>query len=395
MFEKKYDLVVCGGGVAGIAAALAAARRNLKTCLIEKSIQPGGLATGGLVLIYLPLCNGMGKQVTFGISEELLRASIKYGPDDIPENWNTEGVHPKNERFRTYFSPAGFILAMDELIAAAGIDVWYDTVITGVERSGRNIDAVNVFNKSGHGRITGGTFIDATGDSDVAFMAELPCIEATNALVTWAIEHREAEASSCYSFGTNTYVKIKQQPLDTQYTAPGIDGRMVSDFVQASRKFYLEDMLADHTSGKETRYTSYPLYLPGIPPLRHTRCIKGRSILQPGQENRSCADSIGLAADWRCAGKVWEIPWSTMLPEDVDNLIAAGRCTSASDDAWEITRVIPAAAMTGEVAGVAAALAHCKQSSAGTLTYHAIVAELQRNNHFPVKLSEVGLSYRS
>jgi hypothetical protein len=80
MFRKSYDVVVCGGGVAGVAAALAAARRGQRTALLEKTVYPGGLATAGLIYIYLPLCDGNGTQVTFGVAEELLLASIKYGP---------------------------------------------------------------------------------------------------------------------------------------------------------------------------------------------------------------------------------------------------------------------------------------------------------------------------
>ena len=86
-YEKIYDIAVVGGGIAGVAAALQAARCGMKTVLIEKTVLPGGLATTGLVRVYLPLCDGNGHQVSFGITEELLRASYKYGPGDIPENW--------------------------------------------------------------------------------------------------------------------------------------------------------------------------------------------------------------------------------------------------------------------------------------------------------------------
>jgi NADPH-dependent 2,4-dienoyl-CoA reductase/sulfur reductase-like enzyme len=73
VFEKKYDVVVAGAGVAGVAAALAAARRGHSVALIEKQTIIGGLATSGLIFVYLPLCDGNGRQVTFGISEELLK----------------------------------------------------------------------------------------------------------------------------------------------------------------------------------------------------------------------------------------------------------------------------------------------------------------------------------
>ncbi|MBO5201267.1 MAG: FAD-dependent oxidoreductase, partial [Lentisphaeria bacterium] len=79
----SYDVIVAGAGVAGVAAALAAAEEGAKVALIEKTIFPGGLATTGLVFFYLQLCDGKGTQVSYGLVEKLLKASIKYGPDSL------------------------------------------------------------------------------------------------------------------------------------------------------------------------------------------------------------------------------------------------------------------------------------------------------------------------
>ena len=84
MFCKKYDVAVCGGGIAGCAAAIASAQRGMKTVLVENSVIPGGLATSGMVLVYLPLCDGEGRQVVSGLSERFLKISNKYGPAEIP-----------------------------------------------------------------------------------------------------------------------------------------------------------------------------------------------------------------------------------------------------------------------------------------------------------------------
>ena len=81
---KRYDVAVVGCGVAGVAAAAAAARMGAKTVIIEKTCTPGGLATAGLINIFLPLCDGNGTQVTFGLADELIRLSLKYGPGKIP-----------------------------------------------------------------------------------------------------------------------------------------------------------------------------------------------------------------------------------------------------------------------------------------------------------------------
>src|SRR5512145_2221418 len=83
----KYDVIVAGGGIAGVAAALAARRSGCRVLLIEKSVMLGGLATLGFIAYYLPLCDGRGKKVSGGIAEELLHLSIKYGYGDLPPEW--------------------------------------------------------------------------------------------------------------------------------------------------------------------------------------------------------------------------------------------------------------------------------------------------------------------
>ena len=71
--KGKYDVIVVGGGIAGIAAAVSASREGANTLLIEKSINLGGLATGGLISWYEPLCDGEGNQMIYGIAEELIK----------------------------------------------------------------------------------------------------------------------------------------------------------------------------------------------------------------------------------------------------------------------------------------------------------------------------------
>ena len=75
--KESYDVIVVGGGVAGVAAAVSASREGSRVLLIEKSFNLGGLATGGLISWYEPLCDGAGKQIIYGIAEELIRLSGK------------------------------------------------------------------------------------------------------------------------------------------------------------------------------------------------------------------------------------------------------------------------------------------------------------------------------
>lgn len=104
------DVLVCGGGFGGISAALAAARLGKRVILLEKQYILGGLGTAGLVTIYLPLCDGVGHQVSFGLAEELLRLSISMGAEDeYPANWldsaDPAGRTEKDHRFRVRYKP--------------------------------------------------------------------------------------------------------------------------------------------------------------------------------------------------------------------------------------------------------------------------------------------------
>ena len=103
---QVYDIAIVGGGIAGVAAAVQTARMGMKTVLIEKTALVGGLATGGLINVFLPLCDGNGHQVSFGLAEEMLRRSLKYGPGEIPPRWRDERDAAERKRVISVLSPA-------------------------------------------------------------------------------------------------------------------------------------------------------------------------------------------------------------------------------------------------------------------------------------------------
>jgi len=390
-FQQQYDVVVAGGGVAGVAAALAAARRGLKTVLIEKTVWPGGLATTGMICIYLPLCDGCGTQVAFGLTEELLRVGLKYGPGDIPANWRQEQNATEDKRYRTVFSPASFILALDELLEAAGVDIWLDTVITGAHTEHHRLTDVQAVNKSGTGIIAGRCFVDATGDADLAYFAGAPCPTAANAPAFWALEFRRGHDSPFY-MADNVIMRLDGANVDANSPdLDGINGRIVSRAVLAGRRKYRHVLEDNYASGKYDRKSLFPLMLPGMAQLRHTRRITGQFTLSDGMAGRSFDDAVGLIGDWRKSGPVWEIPYRSLLPVGVGGMIAAGRCIAAEKDAWEVMRVIPTAALTGEVAGVAAALSVQRGITPDTLPFDVLSRELREQCKFPLHFADVGL----
>ncbi len=389
-FQKRYDVVVAGGGIAGVAAAVAAARRGKKTALVEKTVYTGGLATTGLIYIYLPLCDGNGTQVTAGLAEELLKASIKYGPGEIPENWSRETDAPEAKRYRLVFSPASFILAMDEVLQAAGVDVWFDTVVCQTLVEGDLLKGVEVCNKSGRGILEAGCFVDATGDADLAHMSGLACPVERNALACWTLEYRQEDGPGGI-LGRNVRLHAQGYSSDPRRPQPGIDGRLVSDFILEGRERYRNYLTESFESGQQDRHSHYPLMFPAMAPFRMTRRIDGHFTLSDSMQWTRFEDSVGLVADWRKPGYVWEVPYRSLLPKGLKGLLAAGRCIASENDAWDVMRVIPAAALTGEAAGVAAALSVDHRLAPEELDVPMLQSELTQGRDYPLHFGDLGL----
>ena len=377
--RASYDVIVAGGGIAGVAAALAARRTGAKTLLLEKSVVLGGLATLGLVAIYLPLCNGNGKQISAGIAEELLLLAGKYGFDTIPESWKTK-IHPAGGRYATNYSPAAFSIAMEELLLAEGVDINYDTVVCRSMGDGENITHLIVENKSGRFAYGCKTVVDATGDADLFARAGVPFEKADNGLTYWTYTLDPKQLQDWDPTGRIPLDDWLDMGGADEYgeSAPeafskydGTEDRQVTQFLIDGRKCLREEVYENGT-----RIDRVILCLPGMAQMRTTRRIIGEQTLDSRHVNQYMANSVGCVADWRSPGPVWEIPYETLYARQCVNLFAAGRCISATADAWQCTRVIPGAAVTGQAAGTAAALCALQNLSAPQLPIEQLQAKL-------------------
>ncbi len=399
IFTKDYDVVIAGAGVAGVAAALTAARAGARTALVEKTILPGGLATNGLVMVYTPLCDGHGTQVTFGMAEELLHASIKYGPGDVSARWREPGRKWRANRYCVAFNPASFVLAMDELLAEAGVDCWYDTLICATVVEGDRLTGIEVENKSGRGLITGRAFVDATGDADLAHFAGAPCIEQDNWLSLWALGAslakcaKSIETGSCAPFaklvGVGADNTGRGHP-DGIRKLLGTRGSDVSEFVTESRRLLREKYALDQAElGEAGRNQTFPITLPTMADFRTTRRIEGQATMRADDVNVNRDDSIGSIGNWWRSGEIWAVPYGALLPRKLRGLLVAGRCiASEMGDPWEVTRVIHAVAMTGDVCGEAAAMAAALSTTPEALEVADVQTALARRGftfHFEPK----------
>jgi hypothetical protein len=349
----EFDVAVVGGGVAGVAAAVAAARSGAKVCLLEKENALGGLATLGLVVIYLPLCDGRGTQVAAGLAEELLKASIKYGPGEIPAAWRRRGSRAARtrQRYLVTFNPGAFMLALDELLVRERIKIFFDTRFCAVRKAGGRIETLFIENKDGRGALRVRAVVDASGDADVCACAGEPTASRA--------DNRRAGWFYIWEAGQVRLVQLHDHfggpPVPGQ---PGFAGDVADDVTDHSldgREMILEHLLMRR--GRRGRGAVYPLMLPMVPQFRMTRRLRGAFELDLADERRVFPDAVGMTGDWRQAGPAYQIPLRCLAGVRTDNLLAAGRCISVTDAAWDFTRAIPACAVTGEAAGVAAALA--------------------------------------
>ncbi len=357
------DVLVAGGGVAGIAAALAAARQGKQVVLLERTFVLGGLATAGLITIYLPLCDGRGRQVSFGLAEELLKLSIREFCDGKRgvKNWITERPDNIEERARGHryevnFNPHLFAVSAEQALLKEGVTILYGTIAVGAICDGERVSHIIFENKSGRRAITVDAVVDATGDCDIAHLAGVPTqvTEVGNKLAAWYYYH----GKSGYDLRMIGMVDIPDDEEaeqvkslgDTRFT--GVDGDEVSRFNIMSHAA----LLRDYHERRGDDETYQPVNIPSIPQLRMTRRMIGAYALDEAEAHFTAPDSVGMISDWRKRGPVWEVPYRTLYSPSCANLLTAGRCTSVTEDMWDVMRVIPCCAVTGEAAGIAAAM---------------------------------------
>ena len=361
--EKQYDIFVAGGGVAGVAAALQAARMGKKVLIAEKCVQLGGMATTGLVNLIVPMCNGRGKQIVKGMADEFLQLCIRYGYDDMPAEWKNgePGQGNTTRRLVTHFSAPIFALVLRELMDDHGVDVLFDTVVTDVEAENGHIRAAILFNKSGYTRVKAKIFIDTTGDSDLLWYAGVPTVKQgsyhTYAGVTLtldtcqkALEARDVAKLYFDTPGGNASATGKNHP-EGMPLWDGTDGDSISEYYRVNQLELLQKLKTQNRRERDI------VILPAMHQLRTTRRIDGDYTLTEADVYRHHATSVGAICDAGRQDHLYEVPYGTLIRTGWDNILTAGRSASAQGWAWDVLRVIPPAILTGQAAGAAAAQA--------------------------------------
>jgi len=361
--REKYDVIVVGGGIAGIAAAVSASRNNMKVLLIEKQINLGGLATGGLISWYEPLCDGKGNKVIGGIAEELIKLSAKYCFDNLPKEWGgQEKSERRNGRYSTFFSPTVFSLALDEYVIENGVKLRFDTYAVYPVMQNNICSGVLCESANGKELFEAKTVIDATGDAMVSERAGIPTIAGENYMTYIAHMYEKEMVDELHKTGDackfRSWLNVGSDMFGNGHPEglrmlKGDSAEDITDYVLYGKKRLLEKC-------KEFDKSDYDIMtIPTMPQFRTIRRILGAENFN-ADNNKYFENSIGVCGDFRPdgVGKCYEIPYGALFNSDFSNILVCGRIISSPQgDGWEVARVIPVCALTGEAAGNAAALA--------------------------------------
>ena len=411
--SEHYQLIVAGGGMAGVAAAVAAGRHGAKTLLIESSAACGGLGSNGLVPSFTPFSyKGLDKPVVGGIAAEMLR--------------RLQAIKGSNRAGWPFLDAEAVKFVCDEMLESAGVEVAYLTNVVDVKAENHLLQSITVLDRCGIHELSADNFIDATGDAFIAYKAGVPILSGdskkrtqpgSSCMVIAGIDAKKIPVAGKIvdgNFSTTLFLRkcvaeyIAQGLLENQddfeYHIAGANldidsgilrinfghfynlgccdtgklSKLLSDGRKYTRKFV--ECLKNNLPGMENAVL---VCTPALPDIRESRRIIGRTTLpeQAYWQGKRHADDIAiydymvdvhaLDASEQAASladdlyerlvknsmeKCYGIPFSIMLPQDIDNLAVAGRCVSAEQAMLGSLRVMPACMAMGQAAGTAAAM---------------------------------------
>ena len=371
----KTDVLVCGGGPAGTAAAIAAARQGVSVTLLERYGCLGGLATGGLVIV-LPCFLEDGVQVIGGIGKELRDRLIASGEGALRPGHRSDG---------SAFDPEAMKRLSVELCQAESVEVLHHVWVAGVVRDGSRVTGVIFESKAGRMAALADVVIDATGDGDVFAAAGAPFESSTQQIgLPFRLIHIDTEAwQSFREREPKRHAEIiKQAHRDGGFTgafqisplplAPGMawgnNGFLEGDALDIRTLSRVEcegrvgvahvlRVLRAEMPGFENAVLIDTASQLGV---RRSRRLVGEYVITDddvtGRDTRF-PDAVGRGNDFRRGGVVYEIPYRALLPRELDGLLVAGRCLSCTHEALEPLREIHVCWVVGQAAGAAAALA--------------------------------------
>ena len=416
----RFDVIVVGGGPAGVCAAIAAARNGAKALVVEKGNCLGGMATRGVVGPFMTCYDKSGRnQVVRGLFDEIVRRLVACGgaihPKDVRAGTPYSAWITRGHDHVTPFDPDQLKFVLDDLCGEAGVAVLYHADFVRPVMAGVRVTGVVVQTKAGLLSYAAKVVIDATGDGDVAYRAGVPCVAGDpgrngamqpattffriaglpravleedfrrhgggmdNRLLSWYVS--KAKAAGAWHIPrphVNLYLGVRDDEWFVNVSrlngVDATDPKSLSAAETEGRRQVREVLSLLRTylpGGEKIRLASLACTL-GIRESRHVlgEVVVGEDdILHgrvPDDTVACCAYAIDLHGGKGATGTLfltvrdgefYGIPYRALVPRKAEGLLVAGRCISATSMAAASLRVMPPAMATGEAAGTAAALA--------------------------------------
>lgn len=349
------EVLVVGGGPAGVAAAIAARRAGAEVTLVERYGHFGGLWTGGLVLLVIGHIVTGGQQVCLGIGEEMLQRLEKLDGGIINRR---PGMNPTVDAEALKY-------VMVEMIDEAGVKVFLHCWGVDAILDGPHVRGAVFESKSGRQAILAQVVVDATGDGDVfaAAGAEFEHRSHNVGLVSLVgnIDRidpaRAAKGPRPRRLGGPTPVPAVNW---VNLIGPEVDGLDVATLTRMEmnhRKFIWRDLQKTRRlAGYEKLYLAQTAFQLGV---RITRVLQGVETvtLDDLKAGTRFPNVVAVGGSSNGSHGPWQVPYGALVPRRIENLLAAGRCISAEIRMADLVRLIPNCFATGHAAGVAAAVA--------------------------------------
>jgi hypothetical protein len=402
---READVVVVGGGPAGFAAAVAAARNGAATILLERYGHLGGMSTGGLVIVIMPMSDGTKEQQIAGICQEIINRLDARGAVIHPEK---EDLGSSENKLVSYWKRYAFCVVegrirlsatvdpevlkcvLNEMIEETGVKLLLHSWSTRAIVEKDKVQGVIFESKSGRQAVLGKVVIDATGDGDILASAGAPFDCQMNP------EMRSSKLAMTFRIGnidSNKYLAFKESEKHkndelmheleglggfTHYiltsrkdviwvnnAIPGLNPLDVADLtwleVNGRRKMLVtHQFLKQNVPGFENSFIMDTASQAGV---RSSRRLIGEHILTKDEifSGTVFPDTIAICPDFLHTVSPehphWHIPYRSLIPRKVDNLLVAGRCYSSDLVANDLLAPIQFCIAMGQAAGTAAALA--------------------------------------
>ena len=386
--KTKFDVIIAGGGFSGVAAAIAAKREGADVLLIERYGFLGGSATMCLVnpfMAYTRIVNGEKELVNAGLFKMILGRLDEMG-----------GFHEN----RSTFSEESLKLLFDRLMKENNIDVLLHSYLTEVQRSGDDIKSITVANKSGDMKFEAKYFIDCTGDADLASLAGCAyklgrepdslcqpmtlCFRLANVDTEKYLQNKDKINPLYKQFQSEGKIKNpREDVLIFTHMSGGVlhfnSTRVVKHnpidaFDLTKAETMAREQICELHNFMKTNIDGFQnstlvMSAPQIG-IRESRMIEGEYTIT-GDDLISCKqfedsiargkygidihspDGSGTTLKHLAPDEYYTIPYRSLVPKGINNLIAAGRCISSTHEAQSAYRVMPICCCIGEAAGTA------------------------------------------